>query len=138
MSNLQAACGLAQIQRIEALIEKKRLIFSWYKKYLGDCEWVILNQERENTRNIYWMSTVSIKDGVKISRDDLIKKLKENNIDSRPVFYPISSFPMFETESANVNSFSFSKSGINLPSGHNLEEEDVSYICSIIKKELKY
>jgi perosamine synthetase len=64
-----------------------------------------------------------------------MKKLRQWNIDSRPVFYPISHMPMFETKH-NPNAEFFSNNGINLPSGHNLIEEDINYICEVIQKIL--
>ena len=71
-----------------------------------------------------------------ISRDDFIQKLKDWNIDSRPVFYPLSHLPMFETVH-NSNAETLSQNGINLPSGHNLTEDDIEYICNVIKNILE-
>jgi len=136
MSNLQAAMGLAQLERIEELIEKKRMIYSWYHKTLNSIEDISLNVEKNNSRNIFWMTTIVLGEKLKIDRDEFIQKLKQWNIDSRPVFYPISNMPMFKTKH-NPNAEFFSKNGINLPSGHNLVEEEVEYICDIIKMVLK-
>ena len=136
MSNLQAAMGLAQLERIEELIEKKRMIYSWYHKRLNSIEDISLNVEKNNSRNIFWMTTIVLGEKLKIDRDEFIQKLKQWNIDSRPVFYPISNMPMFKTKH-NPNAEFFSKNGINLPSGHNLVEEEVEYICDIIKMVLK-
>ncbi len=57
MSSLQAALGLAQIERIDALVERKREIFGWYREELGDCEGIVLNQEAQGVHNSYWMVT---------------------------------------------------------------------------------
>ena len=132
MSNIQAALGLAQLERIEELVEKKRKIFSWYYDRLNSILGIQLNTERENCRNIYWMPTIVLGKSFGISRDILIQKLKEWNIDSRPSFYPLSHMPMFETVH-NQNAEKLSQYGINLPSGHNLTEEDIDYICNVIK-----
>ena len=136
MSNIQAALGLAQLERIEELLGKKRQIFSWYKKRLGEIEGIKINVEKPHCRNTYWMSTVVLEKDFGISRDEVIQKLKEWNIDSRPTFYPLSHLPMF-TIQHNKNAENFSKNGINLPSGHNLEEHHVEYICQVLEKILE-
>ena len=62
--------------------------------------------------------------------------MKENKIDSRPFFYPISSLPMFEKKPENNISYDIYERGINLPSHHDLKKEDVSYVCNCIKSFL--
>ena len=134
MSNVQAAIGLAQMEKVEAVVAQKRQIFSWYQERLADIDELALNIERPDTRNIYWMSSIVLNDTIKFSRDEFMAKLKERNIDSRPMFYPMSSFPMFEScESKNPVAYSVPLRGINLPSGHERTEEEIDYICSHIR-----
>lgn len=128
MSNLQAAMGLAQLERIEELVEKKRRIFSWYRDGLGGAR-LSMNAERDGCRSIYWMTTVVLEGQKK--RDEVIAGLRGYNVDSRPVFYRLSSMPMFES-TCNPAAESLSRNGINLPSGHNLTKEDVEYVCSAL------
>ena len=80
-------------------------------------------------------SSVSTSKNISISREQIMKKLKEWNIDSRPTFYPLSHMPMFKTVH-NPNSETLSGNGINLPSGHNLTEDNIDYICNVIKNIL--
>jgi perosamine synthetase len=63
--------------------------------------------------------------------------MKANNIDSRPFFYPLSSLPMFEPVKENKVSYEMYERGINMPSHHDLTEEDVQYVCSVIKSFIK-
>ena len=135
ISNIQAALGLAQIERIDELVDKKRKIFQWYSERLGSVSGIQLNTERSNCRNSFWMSTIVIEKNISISREQIMKKLKEWNIDSRPTFYPLSHMPMFKTVH-NPNSETLSGNGINLPSGHNLTEDNIDYICNVIKNIL--
>jgi perosamine synthetase len=135
MSNIQAALGLAQLERIDELVDKKRKIFKWYSERLASISGIQLNSEKTNCKNIYWMTTIVLDKSFNISRDDFIRKLKEWNIDSRPAFYPLSHMPMFETVH-NPNAEHLSQNGINLPSGHNLTEDDIDYICTVIKNIL--
>lgn len=134
MSNLQAAMGCAQIERIESLIEKKRLIFDWYKKYLSDVFGITLNPEQEYAKNSYWMPTIVFDNSLSIDRDNLIDYLKQNNIDSRPFFYPLTSLPMFKDKKSNIVSYALGPNGINLPSHDGLTEEDIKIVCEHILK----
>jgi perosamine synthetase len=130
MSNLQAALGLAQLERIEEMIAKRRLIFQWYRQRLGGVSELTLNVERFWARNIYWMTSIVLGDELSIGRDEVIAGLKERDIDSRPFFPPVSSFPMFAScADQNSNAYKVSYRGINLPSGHNLTEADVDRVC---------
>ena len=82
-----------------------------------------------------WMSSLILSESSHITREELMKKLKEANVDSRPFFYPMSVFPMFETANTPVAA-RVSKGGINLPSGHNLTREQVMYACEVIRYHL--
>ncbi len=82
-----------------------------------------------------WATEPILEDDFGITRDEFIAKLKEWNVDSRPFFYPLSHFPMFETKH-NKNAEKLSERGINLPAGHNLTEEDIEYVCDVVKMAL--
>lgn len=135
MSNVQAALGLAQVQKAEEIVAKKRKIFSWYQDRLGDIDNIKMNVEKPETRNIFWMSSIVLGPSIKYERDEFIKELKARNIDSRPMFYPMSSFPMFDNAD-NPVAYSVPLRGINLPSGHDRTEEEVDYICAHIRELL--
>lgn len=135
MSNLQAAMGCAQIERIEDLIEKKREIFSWYKKLLADvpCR---LNPEPDYTKNSYWMPTVVFDESLNVNRYELMNYLKELGIDSRPFFYPLTSLPMFEEKRENTVSYDIYERAVNLPSHHDLEFKHIQFVADAIKEFL--
>ncbi|MGE3713850.1 MAG: DegT/DnrJ/EryC1/StrS family aminotransferase, partial [Alphaproteobacteria bacterium] len=135
MSNIQAALGQAQIERVETLVDKKIRIFNWYKERLQDIDEISLNAQKNWAKNIYWMSSIVLGDAVKHSRDEFMAELKKRQIDSRPIFYPISEFPMFDTAN-NPNSRIVGLRGINLPSGHERTEEEIDYICAHIREAL--
>ena len=137
MSNIQAALGLGQLERINELIDRKIEIYNWYKDELGDIEGLSMNKlNSEGEKSIYWMTSLTLGRECSVSRDQLIDELKKRNIDSRPFFPKISSFRMFETYDNPVAEY-ISQSGINLPSGHNRTQEEIAYICKTIKEILK-
>lgn len=135
MANLLAALGLGQLERIDEFIVKKRKIFNWYKKRLGDIDGLSINVEKEGTKSIYWMSSIVLDKNFGLTRDELMAKLKELRIDTRPFFYPLSMFPMWK-EQKTPNAHHVGLNGINLPSGVMLTEEEVDYISKSVRKIL--
>ncbi|HEV8058698.1 MAG TPA: DegT/DnrJ/EryC1/StrS family aminotransferase [Gemmataceae bacterium] len=137
MSNLQAALGLAQLERLDELVEKKRLIFRWYEERLSGLPGVQLNAQRPWARSTYWMSSIVLEEGGGVARDSVMAALKQAGIDSRPFFRPLSSLPMYKSrQGKNPVAYQVAGQGINLPSGHNLAEGDVDYICAMLRETL--
>ncbi len=135
MTNIQAALGLAQLERIEKLIRKKRQIFNWYKEFLSGIDDIILNPEKNWTNSVFWMVCLVLNNGSKISRDELMQKLKRKSIDSRPFFCLMSQLPMYAHKNIkNSVAQSLSLNGLNLPSSVKLNKNDVFYICKNIRK----
>jgi len=138
LTNIQAALGLAQLERINEIINKKRRIFEWYKEGLSDLEGIKLNPEKEWARNVYWIVCLVNENFDEKKRDKFMKELKNKGIDTRPFFYPCSMMPMYrKDEFMNPVSYEIYKKGINLPSGYNLKEEDVKWICQKVRITLK-
>lgn len=132
MSNLQAALGCAQISRMDELVDKKRLIFSWYKDLLIDVDGQ-LNPENDGTKNSYWLPTLILSEKYNFDREAFFVYSKKNNIDTRPFFYPLSSLPMFTKVDTNTVSYSIYERGINLPSFHDITLEQVERVCQVLK-----
>lgn len=144
MSALQAAFGLAQLERVEELITRKRQIFDWYKQRLGPVNGLVLNAEPVRVKNSYWMVTILIQPDLGIHKDALIRALAERQIDSRPFFHPLSSLPAYAklpggdmARKQNSVAYDIGARGVNLPSGFNLTEEDVDYVCASVVDILK-
>ena len=136
MTNLQAALGVAQFERINELLAKKKEIFKWYKDGLKDIPNIKLNYQKDGYKNIYWMMCIEINGYKEKERDELIDKLKEKSIDSRPFFYPVSDMPMYDNCDTPITHKVYQR-GLNLPSYFDLTKEQVEYICKEIKKEIK-
>jgi perosamine synthetase len=144
MSNMQAALGLAQLERITELISKKREIFSWYHMELSNLTELTLNYEPSKTKNTFWMVTAIIDPIINLEKTRLIKLMAEKNVDCRPFFNPLSSLPAYkglasadDARLLNMNSYQLSANGINLPSGLKMTQQKVKYVCDSLKKILK-
>ena len=135
MTNLQAALALAQLERIDIIIDKKIEIFSWYQNNLNNIKGIKLNPKLDNYKNVYWVICIELLDFSENERDDIMAKLHENNIDSRPYFYPISEMPMYSRVNTPVTKL-ISRRGINLPSYYDITQGQVEYICKELKKLL--
>ena len=136
MSNIEAAIGCAQIERVELLTSRKREILSEYRKNLKDCVGVTLNPEPEGTVNGSWMPNIVFAPETGITREDLQLAFRGENIDARVFFWPLSSLPMFKPKKDNVNAWSISGRAINLPSYHDMGLDEINRVCSVIRRLL--
>jgi len=136
MSNMQAALGLAQLERSNELIDKKNIIYEWYRQRLGNIEGLSLNKPNKgNQKSIYWMTSIILDKNFGITRDEFMKELKKRNIDTRPFFPQLSTFRMFKKYDNPVVKH-LAENGINLPSGHERTEEEIDYVCNMIRELL--
>lgn len=131
MSNLQAAVGCAQVERIDELIAAKRRIFHAYQSGLQSLP-LTMNPEKPGTTNGYWMPSIVVNEGVEFDRQRLLDKFAAENIDGRVFFWPLSSLPMFEAKPANLVSYTIYNRACNLPSYTDLAEEDISRVCQAV------
>lgn len=141
-SNIQAALALAQLRRVDELVAKRRQIYSWYKERLDQFQGIQLNFEAKNIKNTYWITTAIISPEFKKDKEYVVEAFKNYNIDARPFFYPLSMMPTFsayckrDIELHNPISYRISPYGICLPSGSNLQESEVDYVCNAFKEIL--
>jgi perosamine synthetase len=136
MTNVQAAIGLAQLERIDQFIGIRRRNAQLFNSLLRGIPGLTLPPEAEWAKNVYWMYSILVDDDFGMSRDDLIAYLKSKNVDSRPFFYPIHLQPLyiqqFKDERYPVAE-RLAWMGINLPSGNELTEEHIQYIAELIQ-----
>lgn len=134
MSNIQAAIGCAQLERIDDLIAGKRRVFETYQAALGGLADVALNPEPEGCQNGYWMPTAVFGPALGISREHLQAALNPDGIDARVFFHPLSSLPMFEPCPHNVNAYDIPRRAINLPSYHDMTAEDIERVAATLRR----
>jgi len=137
MSNIQAALGTAQFERINELVSKKREIFEWYKESLGHLPDIQINIEQKYAKNSFWMPTIVFGDTWNINCEQIINTMNNSGIAIRPFFYPVSKMPIFGSiENIKVKNFTHSK-GINLPSYFDMTKDDIKYISARLTQILK-
>jgi len=147
MSALQAAFGLAQVERIEELVAKKRQIFAWYAERLTGLPGVSLNAEPAGLLNSYWMVTVVLDPALArstgLDKARLMALFKAQNIDTRPFFSPLSSIPAYagtpeaqKARARNKTAYAIGPYGLNLPCGMTLTEAQADRVCAAFKQFL--
>ena len=133
MTNICAAIGLAQLENISTILKRKKRIAEVYKECFSKSE-ITFHSEADNVVHSYWMCSILIPRAE--DRDDLRAFLDKNGIETRPLFYPIHTMPMYSKKfTSHEVAEKISRRGINLPSYPELEEEDVRVIS---KKILEY
>lgn len=137
LTNIQAAIGCAQLERIEALLEARAFIQSWYEKYLSDDARFILPKEQTWSTRVCWLYTLLINtEMTAITRDQLIAALQQEHIDSRPMFYPIHTMPPYYQDKPYPVAQLLSRNGLSLPSFAGISQGEVERICRTVKKAL--
>lgn len=136
MSNIQAAIGCAQMERIDELTSRKREIFVMYREQLAQHEGLSMNPEPEGTVNGAWMPTVVFSPETSITREKLQVAFAAENVDARVFFWPLSSLPMFELVKTNIRAWDIPQRAINLPSHHEISHDDQNRTIAVIKELL--
>jgi perosamine synthetase len=135
MSNVQAAIGCAQIERIDELIAGKRRVFECYRHHLDDMP-VAFNPEARGTTNGYWMPTIVVDRKMRFDRDGLLAEFKRANIDGRVFFWPLSMLPMFNDQPELRISYDLFARAVNLPSYHDMKEADIERVAHVVRSVL--
>lgn len=133
LTNIQAAIGVAQLEHIEKIIAKKRANAHLYSELLADAEGLVLQAEMPWAYSVFWMFSVLVTDDFGVQRDQVMRILRENGIDSRPFFYPLHTMPPYKTDDNLPVTDKISQQGINLPSGNLLSEAEIGKICDVLK-----
>lgn len=136
MTNMQAALGCAQLERVDELMERRQELFRQYQSHLADWESRIrLNRTAAWATNSYWLICAEFPDFTATERDQLMQDLRGKGVDTRPYFYPMSAMPYLEDADTPV-SHAISAQGINLPTYFDLSEAQIAYICGALKSLL--
>ncbi len=136
MTNLQAACGLGQMEHIDEFVRKKQWMDSEYRKRLGDITYLRLPITKPWATNVFWMYAIVLEEEFPMTKDQFKAKLLEKGIDTRDFFYSSASQPIVRKMIGDQGSFPVSEKiaerGLYLPSGLAITEEQIEYVCDAI------
>jgi len=139
MTNIQAAIGLAQFEKIDQYIGMRRKNAYLYNRLLKDIPGITLPPAKEWAKSVYWMYSILIDDKFGIGRDELMDQLRKKGIDTRTFFIPMHQQPVFQNmglfkaESYPVAE-ELERRGLYLPSGSGLTEQQIKQVCQTISK----
>ncbi len=136
MSNVLAAIGVAQMEVLDERVSRRREIFDLYRKELGNIYEVNFMPEIRDSRGNRWLTTLTLD---KTNPKKIIDILEEANVESRPLWKPMHMQPLFSEALVVENGTSqrLFETGICLPSGSSMADDDVYRVCEIVKKVLK-
>ena len=122
LSNIQAAIGFAQVQRIDEILKKRKQIETWYDKYLPE-------KYKMPKRDVLWMYDINCGD----KQEEIKAKLALNGIESRYFFKPMSEQPMYLGPFTHLKAYKWSRRGLYLPTYTDLTEDNIKKICEALE-----
>ena len=139
--NLQAAVGWAQLQRVDALVGRKREMLARYRERLGHIPDIQLNPEPPGGVNGAWCSTLVFGPSHGVHKHEVMEALERQGLPSRPFFYPLSGQPCYdrraEHEARNPVAYGLSARGINLPGAFTLTDAQIDRYCAGVEQALE-
>jgi perosamine synthetase len=129
ITNLQAALGVAQLERIDEFLDRRTEIMSWYNSAIATTDSVRLNRVKNWAKSAFWMVCLEVDWFDEARRDAFMQALRARGIDSRPYFCTMSSMPMYRQAPLPVASRK-AQTGLNLPSYFELTKPEVQRIGS--------
>lgn len=142
MTNIQAALGVAQLERIEEFVSKKRWIGQTYQELLSDIKVINLPvPKKEFADNIYWVFPIVLKDNNKKNAAQVMQELGSHKIGTRPFFYPMHKQPVFNKMGLFLNdqmpnSEKLAEKGFYIPSGLAITQEQMEKVSSVLHEVL--
>ena len=132
MTNMQAAIGVAQIQRFDELVSRKRAILESYREKLQAFTGMSMNPHQENVKSGAWMPNVVFAANLGISNNELIAAFQEANIDARSFFHPLSTLDFMPNQAPKPIALSIASRSINLPSFHDISESQIQRVVDVL------
>lgn len=133
ISNVQAAIGVGQVQRIDELVARKREILGHYKRQLCESNALAMNPEPPHVINGAWMPTVVFARETGVQCNAALAAFKAADIDARVFFHPLSSLDLFASRPDNEVAYDIANRAVNLPSYHDISTAAVDRVCEIVK-----
>lgn len=151
MSNIVAGIGRGQLKVLDRRVEKKRYIYDYYKKHLGDLAGIRFMPMMEGTKSNCWLTSIQLDGDCKVKPLDIMMALDDDDVESRPIWKPMHLQPVFarcdfvsleeelhiinqETGADNSVSGQIFEHGVCMPSDSKMLEEDLGRVCNVIRK----
>ncbi len=141
LTNLQAALGVAQLERIEEIVARKREVGALYTERLGEIDGLTLPVEKPWARSVFWMFGLLVDEATGLDATALAGRLAEREIETRPFFLGMHEQPalhrlgLFSGERYPVAE-RIARQGLYLPSGLALTDEQVETVCAAVRESL--
>lgn len=134
MSNIQAAIGCAQMERLEDLISAKRRVFETYQQELSGLP-LLMNPEPPGTANGYWMPTIVVDESLSFDREQLLAAFKSDDIDGRVFFWPLSQLdiPGMRSLDETPRAQGVYPRAVNLPSYHDITADEIARVVKVVR-----
>ena len=132
MTNIQAAIGCAQMEKIDQILTLKKNVDSIYRNELE--ELVTFQKIKDRIKPSFWMSSIVFDN--KRTMEKVNRELNYNNIETRPLFFPIDKLPFYDEDKSCSLALQLHDKGLSLPSFPGLKENQILFITSIIKKNV--
>ncbi|MBK1407232.1 aminotransferase class I/II-fold pyridoxal phosphate-dependent enzyme [Staphylococcus hominis] len=142
LSNISAGIGRGQMEVLESRVNRRREIFAIYYKELNHIDGINFQPELSNTKSNRWLTALTINpEKVGIDSSELIRQLRANNIEARPVWKPMHLQPLYGkydyiAENSDNAKMLF-ENGVCLPSGSNLTDKELNFVINVIKEIIK-
>lgn len=136
MTNIAAAIGLAQLERVDRALAFRRRLSAWYDEALADVD-VIRPYVEPWAEHSFWMYTIKMAPDAALSRDQVLAALDAHGIETRPVFYPMHVLPPYRQAGHDLrNATDCAETGLSLPTHERLTRADVARICDVLRRAL--
>jgi perosamine synthetase len=132
LTNIQAAIGLAQVERLDSLLARHREVAGWYQEELKDVDGLLWQQERDWAKHAWWQFVVIVDERFHEDREAVLSALQESGIDARRIYYPMHQQPIFQrflTDEQYPVADRVAARAVCLPTWAGLSRDDVRFVC---------
>jgi perosamine synthetase len=138
MTNIQAAIGVGQMERVGQALARRQEIAAWYhEEFAPLTDRVELPTEAAWAGHVYWMFNIFLRDADEKRRDAVMRSMDAAGVETRPVFYPMHVLPPYREETSYPVADSWACRGINLPTHEGLDRADVRRVVQSLGEALE-
>lgn len=134
LTNLQAAVGVAQMERIESMLHLRAGIAAQYREFLAGDDRLELPAQAPWAERVTWLYSILLKDG--IARDTVVNVLEAQGVDARPLFYPVHLMPPYAIAERFPIAEDLSRRGVSLPTWVPMRQAEIGRVCTTLQKSL--